>query len=186
VEKDFPFYKNDGGVTLSGGEPLSQGDNLVGLLKELKKRKINVSMETSLHVAWEKVERCIGLVHTFLVDLKHTDKGLFRNFIRGDAELVLGNLGKFEGTGAHVIVRIPVIPGFNHTKSEMNKIVDFVVTLKSIREIHFLPYHSYGAEKYHMLGMDYLFSTAEPVRESEIEPYVRYAQSLGLETKIGG
>ena len=59
IEKDLVFYREDGGVTLSGGEPLAQGEDLVLLLAELKKRNINVNVETSLHVSWEKVERCM-------------------------------------------------------------------------------------------------------------------------------
>lgn len=56
IDKDLLFYRNDGGVTLSGGEPLSQGDELVKLLRALKKRNINVNIETSLYVNREKVE----------------------------------------------------------------------------------------------------------------------------------
>ena len=186
IDKDIPFYREDGGVTLSGGEPLSQDKDLVALLQRLKEKKISTSMETSLHVSWARIERCIGLVGTFLVDLKHTDKEKFRQYIRGDASLVLRNLEKLAYFGARVVVRIPVIPGFNHTLAEMQKMVDKVSTIAGIEEIHFLPYHSLGVEKYKMLGIEYKFGPDKQVDESELELYVQYAQSRGFSTKIGG
>lgn len=186
IEKDALFYGDDGGVTLSGGEPLSQGNDLISLLQELKNRNINVNIETSLHVNWEKVERCIGLVETFLVDLKHTDKNKFKTFTQGNAELVMENLKKLTDSGSHVIVRIPVIPGFNHSENEMFKMIEFAASLKKINEIHFLPYHNFGVGKYKMLGMDYIYGNTKQVEDSELIPYIKYAQSEGFKTKIGG
>jgi len=186
VEKDLPFYREDGGVTLSGGEPLAQGSDLLLLLQRLHERRISTNMETSLHVKWALVERTIGLVRTFLVDLKHTDPHKFRHFIKGDASLVMENLEKLAYFGAHVVVRIPVIPGFNHSEAEIQTMVDFVSTIKGIKEIHFLPYHTFGVEKYRMLGMEYLFNNTVQIGEEELLPYVQYAQSQGFKTKIGG
>ena len=186
VEKDLPFYRKDGGVTLSGGEPLAQGKELVLLLQRLRERSINTNMETSLHVKWALVERTIGLVNTFLVDLKHTDPVKFRQYINGNANLVMENLEKLAYFGVNVVVRVPVIPGFNNSASEIQSMVDFVSTIKGINEIHFLPYHTFGVEKYRMLGMDYLFDSKAQLGEEELLPYIQYAESQGLISKIGG
>jgi len=186
IEKDLPFYGEEGGVTLSGGEPLAQGKDLVLLLQRLHERHISTNMETSLHVKWEIIERCIGLVRTFLVDLKHIDPEKFTDFTNGDSALVMENLEKLVYFGAHTVVRIPVIPGFNHTLDEIRNMVDFVSTIKGITEIHFLPYHTFGVEKYRMLAMDYLFDAHKQVEEKELLPYMQYAQSQGFTTKTGG
>jgi pyruvate formate lyase activating enzyme len=186
IEKDLPFYREDGGVTLSGGEPLAQGKELVVLLRRLHERKITTNMETSLHVRWKMVERCIGLVRTFLVDLKHTDQEKFRNYTNGDASLVMENLEKLVYFGAEVVIRIPVIPDFNHSMGEIRTMVDFISAVRGIREIHFLPYHTFGVEKYRMLGMEYPFNNDKQVGEKELVPYVQYAQSQGFITKTGG
>jgi len=187
IEKDRPFYRfSDGGVTLSGGEPLSQGPDLVVLLQELKKRNIHVSVETSLYVNWKKVERCLGLIGTFLVDLKHTNREKFKLYTQGKISLVMANLKKLADSKENIIIRIPVIPDFNHSEDEMKKIIDFVTTLNSIPEIHFIPYHTLGIEKYKMLGMDYLFGTKKPVDHSELTGYTEYALARGLKSKIGG
>lgn len=186
IEKDSPFYRESGGVTLSGGEPLSQGEELITLLRKLKERSINVNMETSLHVRWEMIERCLGLVNTFLVDLKHLDQHKFDTYARGDAEMIMKNIKKLTDSESHVIIRVPVIPGFNHTSLEMNRMIDFAASLEQVSEIHFLPYHTFGKAKYEMLGMDYLMGDHSQVEDSELEPYIRYAQLKGLETRIGG
>jgi|WetSurMetagenome_2_1015567.scaffolds.fasta_scaffold258267_2 pyruvate formate lyase activating enzyme len=187
IEKDLPFYRHSGGgVTLSGGEPLSQGESLVELLAALKDKNLDVAMETSLHVEWAQVERCMGLVGTFLVDIKHTDPEKFRVFTGGNLHLVNANLKLLVEAKENVIVRIPVIPGFNHTTGEMEKIVDFAGSLHHIREIHFLPYHTLGTEKYAMLGMDYAFGIKTPVDENTLNNYINYARYKGFTVKTGG
>jgi pyruvate formate lyase activating enzyme len=187
IEKDLPFYRrSDGGVTLSGGEPLSQGPELVQLLHELKRREISVSIETSLHVPWENIERCISLTGTILADLKHTDSEKFNNYTGGDSSLVLSNLVKLSALRDNIIIRVPVVPGFNHTMAEMKGIIDFTVALRNIREIHFLPYHTLGNEKYNMLGIQYSLDGIKKVDHQELTEYINYAESAGLKAKIGG
>ena len=177
IEKDTPFYNGNGGVTLSGGEPLAQGPELVLLLKKLKRKNIDVTIETCLHVSWVNVERCLDLVSVFLVDLKHTDAEKFREYTHGDIDLVMCNLKKLTDWNNNVVVRVPVIPGFNHTFSEMKKIIDTVATLKNVREINFLPYHTFGVEKYKMLSLDYIFGDKPSVQDVELTEYIHYAIS---------
>jgi pyruvate formate lyase activating enzyme len=187
IEKDSPFYhRSNGGVTLSGGEPLSQGSDLINLLLELKKRNIDVSVETSLHVSWENVERCQGLVGTYLVDLKHIDGGKFRLYTQGDIGLVLNNLKKLAENKENIVIRIPVIPDFNHSEPEMKKIIDFAASVKDVREVHFIPYHTLGIEKYNMLGMFYAFGPEKQVEHEELKGYIEYAQAKGFKTITGG
>jgi pyruvate formate lyase activating enzyme len=187
IEKDMPFYKNSkGGVTISGGEPMSQGSDMTILLQELRLRRIDVAVETSLHVPWTIMKRYVDLTGTFLADLKHTDKEKFKRFTGGDAGLVLANLRKLTVCHNNVIIRVPVITDFNHSDAEMKKIIDFSVSLKTVNEIHFLPFHNLGSEKYKMLGMEYSYAGKRQVDASELEGYSDYARSVGLIAKTGG
>ena len=187
LEKDLPFYKHSGGgVTLSGGEPLSQGKILIELLTLLKHKNLDVAIETSLHVSWKDVKRCLGLVGVFLVDIKHTDGEKFNRFTGGNLELVNSNLEQLVRSGGNVIARIPVIPGFNHTSREIEKIIDFIDSLHLITEIHFLPYHTLGTEKYTLLGMEYKFGKMEAVDEAALNKYIDYARNKGFSVKTGG
>ena len=187
VEKDRLFYsQSGGGVTLSGGEPLSQIYEVEELLLEMRKGNIDTAIETSLHVPWENIEKCLLITDTFLVDLKHTDRNKFKQFTGGDAEQVLENISKLSKCHNNIIVRVPVIPGFNNTMAEMKAIIDFTSGLKTIREIHFLPFHNMGAVKYKMIGKEYLYKTETKIRPDELEVYKAYANSAGLEAKTGG
>ena len=187
IEKDLPFYdKSGGGVTFSGGEPLAQNGSLTGLLNQIKKRHIHISIETSLYVTWKQIERCLGLVDCYLVDLKHVDEEKFRLYTDGELQLVLDNLRRLDTYNENIIIRIPVIPGFNHSEAEMFRIIDYVDTLKSVGELHFIPFHTLGKEKYRMLGLDYPYRGYKSVSEAEIIPYQEYARTKGLITKIGG
>jgi pyruvate formate lyase activating enzyme len=86
----------------------------------------------------------------------------------------------------NVVIRVPVIPGFNHTEEEMIDIINFAVSLKTVNEIHFLPFHNLGAGKYNMLGMEYLYADIRKVEAGELTKYSEYAESVGLIVKTGG
>jgi pyruvate formate lyase activating enzyme len=98
----------------------------------------------------------------------------------------MNNLAKLSALHNNIIVRVPVVPGFNHTMAEMKEIIDFTVSLKEIREIHFLPYHTFGNGKYRTLGMRYSLNETKKVDENELVDYIKYAESEGLIAKIGG
>jgi pyruvate formate lyase activating enzyme len=185
IEKDIPFYNmSDGGVTLSGGEPLSQGQELADLIVQLKKKGIHVSAETSLHVPWETIENYLNLIDLFLADLKHLDHDKFEKYTGGNAALVMENFKKLDETGSKFIVRVPVIPGFNFSADELTAIIDFAAGLKNANEINFIPFHSLAKEKYLMLGKDYTFGNQRNIEKSELKPYVEYAEKKGLISKI--
>lgn len=185
VEKDIPFYRTSGGgVTLSGGEPLSQDPELKDLIMELKARGINVSVETTLHLPWEIIEDYVELTDVFLADLKHTDDEKFTRFTGGNASLVMNNFKKLDRKGKPFVVRVPVIPHFNYSGPELYSVIDFASGLKNAVEIDFIPFHSLASEKYAMLGKEYLFSNYRNVDKADLLKYVVYAGEKGLNAKI--
>jgi pyruvate formate lyase activating enzyme len=154
IEKDSLFYLNDqGGVTFTGGEPFFQDDLLFELAKEIKIRGIHLAVETCLHVPWKKFEKFIGIVDTFLVDIKHTDPQKFKEFTGGELSLVNENLDRLNRNNCQITGRIPVIPSFNFSEKELMSIVDHILNFRNIHAINFIPYHLLGREKYNMLDM---------------------------------
>lgn len=186
IEKDLPFYtQSNGGVTLTGGEPFAQNWYLLDLVKELKTKGIDIAVETSLHMPWNRIEPYVELIDCWLADLKHVDAKKFNSYTGGSAALVMDNLHKLDALHANMIVRIPVIPGFNHTLPEMEQIIDFAATLQSVKELHFMPYHAFGEGKYKLMGLKYTHvnNTQLP---GEMENITHYTKSKGLAFKIGG
>lgn len=185
IEKDIPFYRSSGGgVTITGGEPLTQDPELLDLLTELKTRMIHVSAETSLHVPWETIERYLGFIDVFLADLKHLDSVKFSKFTGGNSALVVNNFRNLDERGAEIIVRVPVIPHFNFSESELIALIDFAAELKNAHEINFIPFHSLAREKYAMLGKEYIFENSREIGRPDLVKYVEYAERKGLSAKI--
>ena len=186
INKDRPFYsKSGGGVTLSGGEPFAQPDLLSELLPQLKQAGIHVAVETCLHVPWKQIEPQVKYIDVFLADLKHTDHEKFHAATGGHLNLVISNFKHLEAVQASVIARIPVIPGFNHSETEMYVLLDFTSSLTNIHEVHFIPYHALGSHKYALLGRTYQLS-ATSVSDDEVQLYIEYARNNGLIANIGG
>lgn len=187
VEKDLPFYsQSEGGVTLTGGEPFAQNLNLLSLVKELKARGIDIAVETSLHMPWIRIEPYVELIDQWLVDLKHVDPDKFKKFTGGSAELIMSNFRKLDAANVNMIVRVPVIPGFNHAHSEMQHIINFAASLQSLREIHFMPYHILGKGKYDLMGIDYQYNNYQSVSSDELDDITNYTKLKNLKFKIGG
>ncbi|MDY0092474.1 MAG: glycyl-radical enzyme activating protein [Candidatus Vecturithrix sp.] len=186
ISKDLPFYsKSGGGVTLSGGEPFAQPEILSELLPQLKQSGIHVAVETCLHVPWKQIEKHLQYIDLFLADLKHTDPEKFQAATGGRLDLIISNFKQLETAQIPVVARIPVIPGFNHSETEMRAIIDFAASLTNIREVHLIPYHALGRQKYALLGRTYDLPAAS-VSEDEIQPYIEYAQHKRLLASIGG
>jgi len=187
IKKDSSFYnKSNGGVTLSGGESLAQKKFLFPLLKRLKEENIHVCIETSLHTNWTNIYDCVEYIDVFLADLKHTDEKKFKEFTDGDLQLVLENFKRLESMDAKVIVRVPVIPTFNNTKKEMKGIMRFAAVLHSVEEVHFIPFHTLGLNKYKLLSMKYNFIPTLKICDRELKEYVKLAKENGLRARIGG
>jgi len=186
ILKDEPFYaESGGGVTLSGGEPLDQPDFSETLLRACKEKGLHTAVETAGNVSWKNILQVMPFTDLFLYDIKHMDAEKLRTFTRADAARIGSNLKALSRQGTTIIVRTPVIPGFNDTPEEIGEIARFVQTL-NLSEVHLLPYHRYGQGKYRLLGRVYPFAGPEAVSEEKIAVLKETAQKEGLSVQIGG
>jgi pyruvate formate lyase activating enzyme len=187
IRKDLPFYrKSGGGVTVSGGEPYGQPGPLLEMLRGLKSLEIHTAVETTLQAPWGHIAPTLPYVDTFLADVKHTDPGKLKEFTGGNLRLIRDNFRRLAEAGAEVVVRVPVIPGFNDSSEEIRSIVGFAACLGNVREINFLPFHVLGLGKYAMIGDRYDFLTHAPEWNGRLQSYERLAHAQGLKTNIGG
>jgi pyruvate formate lyase activating enzyme len=161
VEKDRVFYdQSAGGVTISGGEPLFQHEFLLSLLMASKEKSIHTTVDTTGYTSPEILEYISKFVDLFLYDVKTLDDKRHREYAGVSNRLILGNLRRLVGWGKRVIVRVPLIPGVNDDETSVRGIGEFVQGLGGVSEIHVLPFHTTGREKYRRLGMEYRFSAA--------------------------
>jgi pyruvate formate lyase activating enzyme len=186
VLRDAPFYANSGGgVTLGGGEPLAQSDFAREILARCRLHGIHTAIETCGHVPWGVLESILPWTDLFLYDLKHVDAETHRAQTGGDIALILSNLERLVGAGATVIVRVPVIPGFNDTAGDIRAIAEQVARL-GIGELHLLPYHRLGQNKYLLAGRQYEFAGGDSVGDGVMTSLREVAAHLGLSATIGG
>lgn len=187
VEKDMPFYQtSEGGVTLSGGEVLSQAPFAVELLKELKKLGINTAIETSGQGAQGNLLEMSKYLDTILFDLKIMDYEKALKVLGADMNVIKNNmraLVKINNT--LVIPRIPLIPSYNMNEENIRAITKFVNEL-GLKEIHLLPFHQYGSKKYEYLKKEYRLKDLNPPSEQYVNRIKEYMEQQGLKVVVGG
>ncbi|MDF2883141.1 MAG: glycyl-radical enzyme activator family protein [Clostridiaceae bacterium] len=187
AEKDMPFYQtSDGGVTLSGGEVLSQAPFAIELLKELKKLGINTAIETSGQGTKENLLEMTKYLDTILFDLKIMNNEKAFNVLGADMKVIIGNLmALVEMNNTLVIPRVPLIPTFNMDEENISAITGFVNEL-GLKEIHILPFHQYGSKKYEYVKKEYSLKELNPPTDQEVNRIKDYMEQQGLKVVVGG
>ena len=169
VERDRVFYEHSGGgMTVSGGEPLAQPEFTLALLEGARARGLHSAVETAGLAEPETVERVLARTDLILFDIKHIDSDSIRSFAGEDNAVVLDNARVAAQLGVKMIVRVPVIPGFNDQPHQITAIGEFARSL-DVSEMHLLPYHGYGAAKYASLGRRYEMLEAVPPTREHLE-----------------
>ena len=188
VLQDKAYYRRSGGgLTLSGGEALCQQEFVSALLAEAKANGINTALETTACLPFYMIEPQLPLIDTVLMDIKHVDSEKHERFTGMRNELILDNAKKIAKIkGDSLIIRVPVIPGFNDSENDIRAIALFAASLGGVRQIHLLPYHRLGYDKYTGLGREYLMGDVKPPSAEKMESLRRIAEGEGLKAIIGG
>lgn len=187
ILQDRPYYnRSGGGVTLSGGESLLQPDFAVALLKACKDSGINTAIETTGFANAEVIERFLPYLDTVLMDIKHIDSDKHKEFTTQPNERILENAKIIASKARKLIIRVPVIPTFNDTVAEIADIAAFAVSLPNVNEIHLLPYHNMGRDKYAGLGREYGMGDLKSPTNELMQVLKQTAEQFGLTVQIGG
>lgn len=188
ILRDRHFYEeSSGGVTFSGGEPMMQYRGLVELLGESRKNNIHTALDTSGFAKQDQYEEILPLTDLFLFDLKNMDPELHKKYCGVDNRLILSNADFLLEQGANVIFRIPVVPGVNTSREELDRMCSFIEERKEyVKELHLLPYHRIAENKYFRLKMlNRLPDLKEPDRDL-MEGLKKKFEAAGPEVVIGG
>ena len=161
VLRDKAFYRKEGGLTVSGGEPLSQSEFTLELLKMAKESSLTTCIETSGFGKWENLEKLIPYTDLFLYDFKISDSELHKKYTGVDNTLIIENLKKLDSMGAKTILRCPIIPDINDNPEHFEGILKLSKELSNITEINLEPYHPLGISKLERLNKESEYNNRE-------------------------
>jgi len=186
LKKDATTYRRSGGgITLSGGEPLVQSDFSKEIFKACKAQGWHTAIETTGYAKTEIIEKVFPYVDLALMDIKNIDSNIHKEYTGVSNEVILENVKRVSKI-TKVIVRVPVIPEFNSSDESIFKISKFVKTLNNIDTIHLLPYHTYGQNKYELLGREYFMGKMRTLTQEEIDNLKKIVESHNIQCIIGG
>lgn len=184
VIQDKLFYENSGGgVTVSGGEPLSQSHFVSNLLAECKKEGLNTVLETSGQGTYKEMERVLRFVDLVLFDIKHLDPDEHQRATGVKNRLILENLHRV-ATQRPIWLRVPLIAGFNDSVEHFISLAEIGRKIGAQR-ISLLPYHEGGKSKCEQLGLRYAFPNQKAPTEEHIKKLTRIIEKAGLTASIG-
>lgn len=179
IRKDLPFYKqSNGGVTISGGEPLRQHEFTLELLKRCKEEGISTAVETTGHVDPKVLNESLPFVDLFLYDVKMMNSEDHKKWTGVGNELLLKNLKEISGK-VNIMVRTPMIPNVNDTKEEIQKILDYL-KICNIKKYSILPFHQYGSNKYEALQIPYQMHDVKMHSEEYINEIKEFVKKQGF------
>jgi len=187
VIKDMPYYRRSGGgVTLSGGEALFQPEFGEALLEGLHDNGIHTAIESTAQAEFSIIERYLKNLDLYLMDIKHMDSEKHKKFTTGSNELILENARKIALSNTELIIRVPVVPTFNDTVKEISDIANFAKTLPGVKQMHILPYHRLGQDKYKGLNREYEMKDMLPPSKEKMQELLEAVNKTGLQGQIGG
>lgn len=189
VRRDMPYYgRSGGGLTLSGGESLLQPEFATALLRAAKDMGITTAMESMGFAKFDVIKGLLPYLDTYLMDIKHMNPAKHKEFTGRENTMMVENAKKIaESRLCELIIRVPVIPGFNDSEEEILAIAAYADTLPGVTQIHLLPYHKYGEGKYEGLGRPYLLKDVPMLPDGKMERLKTLVEEkTALFCQIGG
>ena len=167
-------YKNyicpNGGVTVTGGEPLLQIHFLIELFKKLKKDNIHTCIDTSGMVSLTSdVKEVLNLTDLVLLDIKHIDNDKCKNLVGIGNKLELEFARYLSDNNIPVWIRQVLVPGYTDNEQDLIKLKNFISSLNNVEKIELLPYHDMGKYKWKKLNLEYPLEDVPPASEEDIK-----------------
>lgn len=184
ASRDKPFYDTSGGgVTVSGGEPLTQPTFVADLFRLCREAGIHTCIETSGCVPAAAIDEVVPWTDLFLYDMKLVDSSAHQEYAGVSNTTILRNLAAVAQMPVQVIVRIPLIPGINDTTENLEASASLIKSM-GLGEVELLQYHQYGESKYEMLDRTYQLAGAEPQDSEKLDKAVSVFLAHGLKCKV--
>ena len=172
IKRVIPYMGEDGGVTVTGGEPLMQIDFIIALFKKLKELKIHTAIDTSGFVVVDKLKELLEYTDLVLLDLKHMDDAEHLELTGVSNELIKKFARHLSDNGIPMWIRHVLVPGINDKVEYLEALRDFINTLKTVQKVEVLGYHTMGVSKWEYCDEEYPLkdvpaATREDVKRAE-------------------
>lgn len=168
------YRRSGGGVTFSGGEPFLQSGFLLSVLKMCRDAGIHTAVETAVCVPFYLIEPSLPYIDLLYCDLKCMDSKKHAEATGAPNEMILDNIKKISEAGSGMVIRIPVVPGFNDDEKNMLDTAAFIRSLPNAHKTELLPFHSICSGKYEALGRRFEAAELNPPSKSDIERLGEY------------
>ena len=195
IVKDYkPYFGREGGVTISGGDPVFQPQFVLNFLKLARKEKISVTLDTSLCTSKKVIDSLFPYVDLFMTSLKHFDSdthqcltGVPNKVILENQRYVAKKIGAVKkGHKPKLWFRYVVIPGYTDTKENLAALVDFLHEVKHFELLDLLPYHTYGVYKWEKLGLKYGLEGVKPPPLQKVRGIRKMLEKEGFKVMLNG
>ena len=174
AERYRPYWRHNGGITVSGGEPLMQIDFVMELFAEARRRKINTALDTSAQPFtrtspfFGKFVELMSATSLVLLDIKHIDPEKHKALTGWDNANILDAARYLSEIHKPVWIRHVLVPGLTDDDRDLRRLREFLDTLTNIERVDVLPYHTLGADKWRKLGLDYPLEDTEPPADDRL------------------
>lgn len=178
-DKDF-YEESGGGITISGGEGMSQPQFLKTLINELKKHNLHIAIETTGHVSSQTFQELASQLDLLLFDVKHYDSKKHYEGTYAYNDQIISNLKWAIENGINVLPRIPVIPDFNASLEDAKGLANLLISVGA-KKVQLLPFHQFGEKKYELLNKEYLFKNKKALHPEELIDYQKIFLDKGID-----
>lgn len=181
IKKQMIFYRfSGGGVTFSGGEATVQTEFLRILVKELYDMGVNLALETCGYFEFDRVRDILEKMDLLFMDIKHMTDEEHSFFTGKKVSPILENIKKTAALGKQIVIRIPTIIGVNATDENIISTILFIKVNIPQAKLEFLPYHTFGVDKYKNLGMEPPNNAYKAPDEIQLSKWKGMAVSEGI------
>lgn len=173
IEADRIYYqKSGGGVTISGGDPLVQWEFTQELLRRCKQKRIHTCVESELCCKRQIIDEILPYTDLLISDIKHIDSDTHKKYTGAGNELILENIKYVVGANIPVVLRIPIVPGYNDEEANIRGTAEFIKNELNNRivQLQLLPFKPMGEDKYHSLGKEYPMEAEKQIDAKEYKP----------------
>lgn len=170
IEKFKPYFKENGGVTFSGGEPLMQPEFLIEVLRLCKEKGIHTCIDTS-GVGVGKYDEILKYTDLVLYDIKHVTREGYKDLTGLELKESLNFLEAMKSNKTKIWIRHVVVPGMTDSEEHLKNVKKFIDTIPNVLKVELLPYHVLGANKYDVMGIEYPLKGLEPMDKMLTKKY---------------